>query len=203
MSPAEIENKTNLWMMVNKEYLKEQEIKIKKEKELREEMIKNGIDPDKKKKIYKKKSKSNLQSNGTALEAIEKIVQEKKMSTKINYDVLKSLNMGFGSPKKSEEISEIKIQEDSPEINKLSENTAPSSETYLQKKRSLNFTDSPSKRLKPDKSPNLLPKASIKKDIVTKMDPDQSSMYDTEPIVESGPIIESGPVEPYEEVNAV
>eukprot|EP00090_Calanus_glacialis_P000131 TRINITY_DN10083_c0_g1_i1.p1 TRINITY_DN10083_c0_g1~~TRINITY_DN10083_c0_g1_i1.p1 ORF type:complete len:732 (-),score=223.56 TRINITY_DN10083_c0_g1_i1:193-2340(-) len=199
MSPAEIENKTNLWMMVNKEYLKEQEIKIKKEKELREEMIKNGIDPDKKKKIYKKKSKSNLQSNGTALEAIEKIVQEKKMSTKINYDVLKSLNMGFGSPKKSEEISEIKIQEDSPEINKLSENTAPSSETYLQKKRSLNFTDSPSKRLKPDKRPNLLPKASIKKDIVTKMDPDQSSMYDTEPIVESGPIIESGPVEPCEE----
>jgi len=199
MSPAEIENKTNLWMMVNKEYLKEQAIKIKKEQELREEMIKNGIDPDKKKKNYKKKSKSNLQSNGTALEAIEKIVQEKKMSTKINYDVLKSLNMGFGSPKKSEEISDIKIQEDSPVVEKLSENTAPSSETYLQKKRSLNFTDSPSKRLKVDKRPNLLTKNSIKKDIVTKVDPDQSSMYETEPIVESGPIIESGPVDPYVE----
>merc|ERR1712106_553655 len=187
-------------MMVNKEYLKEQEIKIKKEKELREEMIKNGIDPDKKKKIYKKKNKSNLQSNGTALEAIEKIVQEKKMSTKINYDVLKSLNMGFGSPKKDEEDSDIKIQEESTqEADKHSENTAPLNETYLQKKRTLNFTDSTSKRLKVDKRPNLLPKASIKKDIVTKTDPDQRSLYDTEPIVESGPIIETGPVEPYEE----
>ena len=35
---------------------------------------------------------SNSQSNGSALEAIEKIVQEKKISTKINYDVLRSLN---------------------------------------------------------------------------------------------------------------
>merc|ERR1711983_301670 len=104
MTPDEIQNKTNLWMMVNKEYLLEQEEKIKKEQELREEMIKNGIDPDKKKKTYKKKSRAYLQSNGTALEAIEKIVQEKKLSSKINYDVLKNLTMGIGSPKKKEEV---------------------------------------------------------------------------------------------------
>merc|ERR1711963_947098 len=103
MTPDEIQNKTNLWMMVNKEYLLEQEEKIKKEQELREEMIKNGIDPDKKKKSYKKKNRAYLQSNGTALEAIEKIVQEKKLSSKINYDVLKNLTMGDGSMKKSEE----------------------------------------------------------------------------------------------------
>jgi len=205
MSPGEIENKTNLWMMVNKEYLIAQEIKMKKENELREEMIKNGIDPDKKKKIYKKKNKSNLQSNGTALEAIEKIVQEKKMSTKINYDVLKSLNMGFSSPKKSDESEDesesddIKIQESSPEVAKVSENTATTNEPYLQRKRPFNFTDSLSKRLKVDKRPNLLPKSSIKKDIITKTDPDQTSLYENEPIVESGPIVETGPVTPYEE----
>jgi len=199
MSPAEIQNKTTLWMMVNKEYLKEQELKIKKEKELREEMIKNGIDPDKKKKNYKKKNKSNLQSNGTALEAIEKIVQEKKMSTKINYDVLKSLNMGFGSPKKTEEASDVKVSEISTDLEKTSENIAPSSESFIAKKRTLNLPDPSSKRSKVDKRPNLLPKPSIKKDIVTKADPDQNSLYDSETIVESGPVIESGPVDPYVE----
>jgi len=199
MSPAEIQNKTTLWMMVNKEYLKEQELKIKKEKELREEMIKNGIDPDKKKKNYKKKNKSNLQSNGTALEAIEKIVQEKKMSTKINYDVLKSLNMGFGSPKKTEEASDVKVSEISTDLEKTSENIAPSSESFIAKKRTLNLPDPSSKRSKVDKRPNLLPKPSIKKDIVTKADPDQNSLYDSETIVESGPVIETGPVDPYVE----
>ena len=203
MSPAEIQNKTTLWMMVNKEYLKEQELKIKKEKELREEMIKNGIDPDKKKKNYKKKNKSNLQSNGTALEAIEKIVQEKKMSTKINYDVLKSLNMGFGSPKKTEEASDEKVSEISNDLEKTSENIAPSSESFIAKKRTLNLPDPSSKRSKVDKRPNLLPKPSIKKDIVTKADPDQNSLYDSETIVESGPVIETGPVDPYVEVQLV
>ena len=203
MSPAEIQNKTTLWMMVNKEYLKEQELKIKKEKELREEMIKNGIDPDKKKKNYKKKNKSNLQSNGTALEAIEKIVQEKKMSTKINYDVLKSLNMGFGSPKKTEEASDVKVSEISTDLEKTSENIAPSSESFIAKKRTLNLPDPSSKRSKVDKRPNLLPKPSIKKDIVTKADPDQNSLYDSETIVESGPVIETGPVDPYVEVQLV
>merc|ERR1711936_659921 len=84
MSPEEIESKTNLWMKLNEDFLKEQAEKIKKEKEMREEMIKNGIDPDKKKKTYKRRNKAYLQSNGTALEAIEKIVQEKKLSSKIN-----------------------------------------------------------------------------------------------------------------------
>ena len=107
MSTAEIENKTKMWMTVNRDFLLEQEEKIKKEKELREEMIKKGIDPDKKRKNYKKRNKQNLQCNGTALEAIEKIVQEKKMSTKINYDVLKNLNMGL-SPNKVEKKEEVK-----------------------------------------------------------------------------------------------
>lgn len=56
-------------------------------------MIRLGKDPDKKKKSYRKKQNRNLGQNGTALEAIEKVVQERKISTKINYDVLKNLTM--------------------------------------------------------------------------------------------------------------
>merc|ERR1712172_441302 len=36
--------------------------------------------------------------NQTAIEAIEKIVAEKKMSTKINYDVLRSLSSPMATP---------------------------------------------------------------------------------------------------------
>ena len=202
MTPAEIESKTNLWMTVNSDYLLEQEEKIKKEQELREEMIRNGIDPDKKKKIYKKKNKPNLQSNGTALEAIEKIVQEKKMSTKINYDVLKNLNMGLETPKKDE--ADVKFREE-PVVESLTsvksvENNRKSPPVL--KRKSTNLANFATKKLKPDNRPKILEKPSIiKKDILHKDEPEQASLYDSEPVVESGPIIETGPVEPYEDVS--
>merc|ERR1719370_1677372 len=79
LSPEEVKFKTQLWMKVNKEYLAEQQEKLKKKKEEREEMIKQGIDPDKKKKVYKKR-KSGI--SGTAVEAIEKMAVDKKISTK-------------------------------------------------------------------------------------------------------------------------
>ena len=41
----------------------------------------------------KEKKKGGGPGNATAIEAIEKIVQEKKISTKINYDVLKNLTL--------------------------------------------------------------------------------------------------------------
>ena len=191
MSPEEIENKTNLWMKINEDFLKEQAEKIKREAEAREEMIKNGIDPDRKKKTYKKRNKAYLQSNGTALEAIEKIVQEKKLSSKINYDVLKNLSFGLGSLKKREETEEA---------------TASNTETSAAQmesgpvKRALSpiNVESTKKRSRLTKKPNPSPP---KEDVVPKSDPDQRSLYETEPVVESGPIIETGPVEPYEEVS--
>merc|ERR1712083_1284716 len=88
LSPEEVKFKTQLWMKVNKEYLAEQQEKLRKEKEEREEMIKQGKDPDKKKKVYRKRKSG---TSNTAVEAIEKMVAEKKISTKINYDVLKNL----------------------------------------------------------------------------------------------------------------
>ena len=197
MSPVEIKMKTNLWMKVNEEYLREQEEKIKKELELREEMIKNGIDPDKKKKTYKKKNRAYLQSNGTALEAIEKIVQEKKLSSKINYDVLKNLTMGAGSMKKSEEEDPVA---DTAEV-------VPSVSETLPVKRGPSPSESGGsgqqtrKRRHPssDQQPSL---SLAKKELIPKTDPEpeQRSLYDSEPIVETGPV-QSATAESYEEVS--
>eukprot|EP00088_Acartia_fossae_P003412 TRINITY_DN11429_c0_g1_i6.p1 TRINITY_DN11429_c0_g1~~TRINITY_DN11429_c0_g1_i6.p1 ORF type:complete len:706 (+),score=171.72 TRINITY_DN11429_c0_g1_i6:368-2485(+) len=112
MSPQEIRLKTKLWLKMNADYLLEQEEKLKKEKLEREELIKQGKDPDKKRRLKRKSTKMSHTNNSSAIEAIEKIVQEKKISTKINYDVLKSLNMsptpsgGAGSDSKSTNESE-------------------------------------------------------------------------------------------------
>ena len=190
MSPEEIENKTNLWMKINEDFLKEQAEKIKREAEAREEMIKNGIDPDKKKKTYKKRNKAYLQSNGTALEAIEKIVQEKKLSSKINYDVLKNLSFGLGSLKKKEDADEAPATTSDASI--LLE-SAP-----VKRGHSPINVEATKKRSRLTKKTTPSPP---KEDVVPKSDPDQRSLYDTEPVVESGPIIEAGPVEPYEEVS--
>ena len=196
MTPDEIQNKTNLWMMVNKEYLLEQEEKIKKEQELREEMIKNGIDPDKKKKSYKKKNKAYLQTNGTALEAIEKIVQEKKLSSKINYDVLKNLTMGIGGMKKSEDDKNIEnipingsVSDINCEIKRGQSPVIPHEDEPVTKKPRVIAKKS---------TPNQQPLPTDKSDVITKLDPEQRSLYDTEPIVETGPIIQSEPTEEVE-----
>ena len=157
---------------------------------MREEMIKNGIDPDRKKKTYKKRNKAYLQSNGTALEAIEKIVQEKKLSSKINYDVLKNLSFGLGSLKKREDGEEAPAA--SSETNILIE-SGP-----IKRGHSPINVEPTKKRSRFTKKPNP---SQPKVDVVPKSDPDQRSLYDTEPVVESGPIIETGPVEPYEEVS--
>jgi len=192
MSPVEIEMKTKLWMTVNEEYLQEQAEKIKKEQELREEMIKNGIDPDKKKKTYKKKSRAYLQSNGTALEAIEKIVQEKKLSSKINYDVLKNLTMGIGSPKKKEESDTSEGSSNYQNISGIKRAVSPTEPSPVESQKKSRLTNT-------RKSNN--PPSQRLPETVTKADPEPElrSLYDSEPIVESGPIIETGPVEPDEE----
>lgn len=104
MSHREIKLKTELWMKINKEYL--EEIRIKKEREAKEaeEREKDGK-PPKKKKNYAKKSKSNAPAN-TAGEAIEKMLMEKRLSNKINYDVLRSL--------KGDEESKLDVKDEKP-----------------------------------------------------------------------------------------
>ncbi|XP_041668488.1 transcription factor IIIB 90 kDa subunit-like [Cheilinus undulatus] len=91
LSDKEIQIKTALWMAENSDYLKEQkekEAKIAKEKEL-------GIYKEKKPRGPSKK-RQPIRAN-TADEAIEKMLEQKRISTKINYDVLKDLNVKSGA----------------------------------------------------------------------------------------------------------
>ncbi|XP_037394655.1 BRF1 RNA polymerase III transcription initiation factor subunit a [Pygocentrus nattereri] len=86
LNEKEVEIKTELWMLENADYLKEQkekEERIAKEKEL-------GI--YKEKKARKPAQKRQPINASTADEAIEKMLEQKRISSKINYDVLKDLN---------------------------------------------------------------------------------------------------------------
>lgn len=87
LNESEIEIKTKLWMEENKEYLQKQ--KEKEEKEAREREEGNKQEPKKRKKQYKKRVPTGPAS--TAGEAIEKMLVEKRISSKINYEVLRDL----------------------------------------------------------------------------------------------------------------
>ncbi|XP_047033532.1 transcription factor IIIB 90 kDa subunit isoform X1 [Helicoverpa zea] len=91
MSEEEVKHKAMLWHKINAGYLKEQKIKEELRAKEREE------NKDKKKKLrgsYKKRTPCNA---ATAGEAIEKMIAEKKISSKINYDILKSLDNPGGT----------------------------------------------------------------------------------------------------------
>nr|XP_021510927.1 transcription factor IIIB 90 kDa subunit isoform X3 [Meriones unguiculatus] len=93
LNESETRVKAELWMRENAEYLREQrekEARIAKEKEL-------GIYKEHKPKKSCKRREPILAS--TAGEAIEKMLEQKKISSKINYSVLRDLNSkGGGSP---------------------------------------------------------------------------------------------------------
>uniref|UniRef100_A0A674B1T4 Transcription factor IIIB 90 kDa subunit n=1 Tax=Salmo trutta TaxID=8032 RepID=A0A674B1T4_SALTR len=90
LNDKEVRVKTDLWMKQNEEYLREQkekEERITKEKE-------QGTYKEKPKKTSKKREPIRA---STAGEAIEKMLEQKKISSKINYDVLRDLNSKGGS----------------------------------------------------------------------------------------------------------
>ncbi|XP_004474980.2 transcription factor IIIB 90 kDa subunit isoform X1 [Dasypus novemcinctus] len=95
LSESEARVKAELWMRENAEYLKEQrekEARIAKEKEL-------GIYKEHKPKKSCKK-REQIQAS-TAGEAIEKMLEQKKISSKINYNVLRDLDgKAGGSPQR-------------------------------------------------------------------------------------------------------
>ncbi|XP_016128052.1 transcription factor IIIB 90 kDa subunit-like [Sinocyclocheilus grahami] len=86
LNEKEVKVKTELWMLQNADYLKEQ-----KEKE--ERIAKEKEEGTYKERKPKKKARRREPINAsTADEAIEKMLEQKRISTKINYDVLKDLN---------------------------------------------------------------------------------------------------------------
>lgn len=106
LSKEEIKTKAKLWLTANKDWLKEQKMKEDQRKKEREEMGLNGngdsngvvggslsanhgLNKPKKTRIRRPKNTTPV---ANPQEAIERMLQEKKLSSKINYDVLKNLN---------------------------------------------------------------------------------------------------------------
>ncbi|XP_062515553.1 transcription factor IIIB 90 kDa subunit-like isoform X2 [Corticium candelabrum] len=87
LSEEEVTVKTKLWMEENKIYLEQQQAKKEQEEQ---EKLKNKDKPAK--KTRRRKPKVATQPCKTAGEAIERMLQEKRISSKINYEVLRDLN---------------------------------------------------------------------------------------------------------------
>ncbi|KAF6022745.1 BRF1 [Bugula neritina] len=96
LTDEEVKTKEKVWMALNGEFLKEQEEKAKRKAE--EEAAKPP-------KVRRKRRKLNINAP-TAGEAMEKMLQEKKLSSKIDYEVLK--NLTSGSP--SDLVNRLKAQ---------------------------------------------------------------------------------------------
>ncbi|CAL7951664.1 unnamed protein product [Xylocopa violacea] len=100
MTEKEAQFKHNLWNKVNAEYLLQQ-----KEKEEKRQKEKEEGKPEKKRRRTTKRNKNQISAN-TAGEAIEKMLQVKKISSKINYEVLKSLNVNLNTMSKEQKAEE-------------------------------------------------------------------------------------------------
>ncbi|EYC38561.1 hypothetical protein Y032_0710g1732 [Ancylostoma ceylanicum] len=87
LTSRESEVKERFWMKLNGEHLKEME---RRRKEREEEEAKEKDNPTKKKRRRTVPHRQNLASN-TAIEAMEKIIHEKKLSNKVNYEILKEI----------------------------------------------------------------------------------------------------------------
>lgn len=91
LNDKEVKVKTELWMIQNADYLKEQK---EKEERIAKEKEEGTYKERKPRKSTRRREPINA---NTADEAIEKMLEQKRISTKINYDVLKDLNKS--SPK--------------------------------------------------------------------------------------------------------
>nr|XP_013038447.2 transcription factor IIIB 90 kDa subunit isoform X1 [Anser cygnoides] len=181
LNETEAQIKAELWMKENADYLKEQkekEARIAKEKEL-------GIYKEHKPKKSAKK-REPIQAS-TAGEAIEKMLEQKKISSKINYNVLRDLNSkGSNTPKKEDDSTD-----DSTDTKKLSRRKSNASRNIA------NPVNSVGKRLRPLISTQLAKKAATEEvtlPISQAEAPDLSKP--------AGVLVESGPVayNPDEEV---
>lgn len=105
LTENEAVQKDKLWMKMNAEYLK-----IAKEREERAQRERDEGKPEKKKRRSRKKP---IGPSCNALDAIQKVLQEKKISSKINYDILKSLTAT--KEEKEEETTETATAEPEPE----------------------------------------------------------------------------------------
>ncbi|CAG8678047.1 5752_t:CDS:2, partial [Paraglomus occultum] len=79
--------KTQVWMQDNEEYLKEMEAKRKKQEMDRQ----NGIGTTRRRRRMKKDKPGDLPPSTTPAEAARRLLESKRASKKIRYEVLESL----------------------------------------------------------------------------------------------------------------
>ncbi|XP_059135606.1 transcription factor IIIB 90 kDa subunit isoform X1 [Peromyscus eremicus] len=181
LNESEAQVKAELWMRENAEYLREQrekEARIAKEKEL-------GIYKEHKPKKSCKRREPILAS--TAGEAIEKMLEQKKISSKINYSVLRDLNSkGGGSPPR----------EDSQPPERASTKKLPRRRRAASRS-SADPGTSIGKRLRPLVSTQPAKKAAVGEALLL-----SSPALGAEPMKPSAVLVESGPVSYHPEEDA-
>uniref|UniRef100_A0A0K0EF87 B-related factor 1 n=1 Tax=Strongyloides stercoralis TaxID=6248 RepID=A0A0K0EF87_STRER len=89
LSPKERALKEKLWLKANSHHLEELERRAKLKKEMEE---KGDEEKGEKKKRRPPKRKAKIEAD-SATEAMQMVIQEKKLSKKINYDVLKEIGL--------------------------------------------------------------------------------------------------------------
>nr|XP_009247834.3 transcription factor IIIB 90 kDa subunit isoform X3 [Pongo abelii] len=173
LNESEARVKAELWMRENAEYLREQrekEARIAKEKEL-------GIYKEHKPKKSCKR-REPIQAS-TAREAIEKMLEQKKISSKINYSVLRGLSSaGGGSPHR-----EDAQPEHSASARKLSRRRTPASRSGADPVTSVG------KRLRPLVSTQPAKKVATGEALLP-----SSPTLGSEPARPQAVLVESGPV---------
>ncbi|KAG9282808.1 BRF1 RNA polymerase III transcription initiation factor subunit b [Astyanax mexicanus] len=193
LNEKEVQAKTELWMKQNEEYLREQkekEERIAKEKE-------QGTYKEKPKKPSKRREPIRA---STAGEAIEKMLEQKKISSKINYDVLRDLNSKGSSPShQAEEVpsggpGRKKLTRRKKQPNKSNLGLAKPASLMGKRLRPL-ISSSPKKKRAAAQvmpSPVMLPPLA----------PEPPPIPTPPPVVETGPISYEEPVEEEEEEEA-
>ncbi|XP_047717861.1 transcription factor IIIB 90 kDa subunit isoform X2 [Prionailurus viverrinus] len=173
LNEAEARVKAELWMRENAEYLREQrekEARIAKEKEL-------GIYKEHKPKKSCKR-REPIQAS-TAGEAIEKMLEQKKISSKINYSVLRDLNSKGGGGLQEEDAQ----PEGRTATRKLSRRKTPA------RRHRADPGTSVGKRLRPMASAQPAKKAAAGEPL-----PLSPSTLGAEPARPTAVLVESGPV---------
>lgn len=146
LNEEEIKLKTSMWMAENSDYLKTMEEKEQRLAKEREEEEKN---PDKKKHRKRKKKLPPAGPAASAEEAIVRLLQERKISNKINYDVLNDLkSTTFNrSPVIDTTSSFASAASSEPVLNRFKNSSLSLDSTN----KRLLISNSPSKKLKLDK----------------------------------------------------
>lgn len=197
LTEDEIKIKTEIWMEENKEYLLKMKEKEEEQKRKEEEESKSGI--KRKKKTYKRKQKDRPICD-TADEAIKTMLAERKLSSKINYDVLRGLrsedkNQDFKVVKNERNTdseadvvdTNIKVEDKPQLLESIMYESGPTKRTNKRNAKTtfISLGASDTKRVKVEQEQRNLTQSLETIPVIEEHKPKVEEM---QPIVESGPV---------------